>query len=240
MTANARSSNLLATPATIAKIDISAKTIGDLILVRTFVQDRMTTTKMAEDLGLSSSVLHPVFEELRQKRYFDVHGLVGDEYTFSLTTDGRTHAQHRIERCTYNGVAPVTLERYREIVAMQQPRLSLTKEGVRRAFADLVLSDVMIDQIGPAFATQRSIFFYGPTGNGKTSIAERLVRLYSDAVVVPYAVEVDNQIITVYDPTVHQALAHQPSGLDPRWVACRRPLVIIRIPLLARICNGAA
>ena len=221
-----RSSNLLANPLTIDTIDISAKTIGDLILVRTFVQDRITTSKIAADLGISTGVLHPVFEELRQKRYFDVHGLVGDEYSFSLTTEGRSHAQRRMERCSYNGVAPVTLERYREVVDMQKPRLSITKEGVRRAFADLVVSEKMVDQIGPAFATQRSIFFYGPTGNGKTSIAERLVRLYTDAVVVPYAIEVDNQIITVFDPTVHQPLAHQPSGLDPRWVACRRPLVI--------------
>ena len=187
---------------------------------------RTTTKRLAVDLGLAPGVIHPVFEDLRQRKLLDVHGLVGDDYTFSLTSEGRTHALHRYERCAYNAIAPVSLNRYREIVSMQQPRLDVSEETVRRAFSDLVLADAMIDQIGPAFTGQRSIFLYGPTGTGKTSIAERLIRMYTDAIVVPYAVEYDNQIITVFDPTIHEVLPSQPPGLDPRWVACRRPLVV--------------
>jgi hypothetical protein len=71
-----------------------------------------------------------------------------------------------------------------------------------------------------------AIFLYGPPGTGKTSIAERMIRAYGDVVVIPRAVEVDGQIITVFDPTVHAPLEVQPIDLDKRWVLCRRPCVV--------------
>ena len=219
-------SQILAKPGSLGLIDLNEKTIADLILVRVLVQDRTTTAKLAVELGLSPGVIHPVFEDLRARKLLDVHGLVADDYVFSLTQEGRTHALHRYDRCSYSSIAPVSLQRYRDVVAMQQPRLQVSPEMVRRSFADLVLSDSMLDQLGPAFAGQRSIFLYGPTGTGKTSIAERLIRMYTDAIVVPHSVELDNQIITVFDPTIHEPLPTQPPHLDPRWVACRRPLVI--------------
>jgi hypothetical protein len=73
----------------------------------------------------------------------------------------------------------------------------------------------------------RPIFIYGPTGNGKTSIIERLPRIYDDSILVPYAVEVDNHIISVYDPLVHDAIDSDPDeNVDPRWIRCRRPCVM--------------
>lgn len=209
-----------------AELDIPAQVVHDLVLVRTFLQERTSTKRLTEDLALSPGVVLASFEELRNRRFLDVHGLQGDDYTFSLTSDGRAHALHRLERCGYAGQAPVSLTTYQAVVALQQPELKVDREMVRRSFADLVVNANMVDQIGPAFAGQRSIFFYGPTGTGKTSLAERLVRLYSDAIVIPHAVEVDGQIITVFDPTVHRALDRQPAGIDRRWVACERPLVI--------------
>jgi MoxR-like ATPase len=42
-------------------------------------------------------------------------------------------------------------------------------------------------------------------GTGKTTMAETLSRvLAEDEVWIPYAVEVDGQIITVYDPAIHK------------------------------------
>ena len=219
-------SQILAKPGSLELIDLNERTIADLVLLRVLVQDRTTTTKLSADLGLSPGVIHPVFEDLRARKLLDVHGLVADDYVFSLTGEGRTHALHRYDRCSYSGIAPVSLQRYRDVVTMQQPRLQVSPEMVRRSFADLVLPDAMLDQIGPAFAGQRSIFLYGPTGTGKTSIAERLIRMYTDAVVIPFAIELDNQIITVFDPTIHEPLPTQPPHLDPRWVACKRPLVV--------------
>ena len=98
---------------------------------------------------------------------------------------------------------------------------------LRQAFSDLVVSDKMLDQMGPAIISQTSIFVYGPTGNGKTSLAERMLRVYQDAVMIPYAVEVDNQIISVYDPVVHHPIDHDDDDVDPRWILCKRPCIVV-------------
>ena len=92
---------------------------------------------------------------------------------------------------------------------------------------DLVLSDFIVDQLGPALISQKSLFLYGATGNGKTSIAERLHRLHCDAIVIPYALEVDGQIIILYDPVVHERLDVVVPGLDERWVVCKRPSITV-------------
>src|SRR5690242_14970638 len=85
----------------------------------------------------------------------------------------------------------------------------------------------MLDQLGPAIISQNSIFVYGPTGNGKTSLAERMLRVYQDAILIPYAVEVDNQIISVYDPVVHTELEQEDEEMDRRWLLCKRPCIIV-------------
>jgi len=101
------------------------------------------------------------------------------------------------------------------------------RRSIRRAFNDLVLTDRLLDQLGPALISQRAIFLYGPSGNGKTSIAERMLRVYQDAVLIPHAIEVDGQIIGVYDPVVHESLEFMDPDIDPRWVVCRRPCISV-------------
>jgi len=106
----------------------------------------------------------------------------------------------------------------------------MSKSTVRRLksiFSDLVVSDQLLDQLGPALISQTSIFVYGPTGNGKTSLAERMLRIYKDAVLIPYALEVDSQIISVFDPVVHRPLERQDPECDPRWVLCKRPCIVV-------------
>jgi len=97
---------------------------------------------------------------------------------------------------------------------------------VEKAFEHLVLSGRILEQLGTAVVSGTSIFLYGPTGTGKTSIAEAISNIYDDQIWVPYAVEVDAQIITVFDPILHKP-AEQPQGSDDRWVPCRRPQVVV-------------
>ena len=81
------------------------------------------------------------------------------------------------------------------------------------------LSTGLLDQIGPALISGRPIFIYGPTGNGKTSITERFPRVYNDSILVPYAVEVDAHVISVYDPLVHRPVE---VDLDRSWDLLRQ------------------
>jgi predicted ATPase with chaperone activity len=99
---------------------------------------------------------------------------------------------------------------------------------VERAFQHLVLNPQTLKQLGAAVVSGTSIFLYGPTGTGKTSIAEAIPRIYHDRVWIPYAVEVDGQIIAVFDPIVHEPdESADPHENDGRWVLCHRPRVIV-------------
>jgi predicted ATPase with chaperone activity len=84
-----------------------------------------------------------------------------------------------------------------------------------------------LDQLGPALISQKALFLYGPTGNGKTSLAERLLRVYDDYVLIPYALELEGYVVTLFDPVLHRPLAEQPDDLDARWVLCHRPSVTV-------------
>jgi hypothetical protein len=52
--------------------------------------------------------------------------------------------------------------------------------------------------------------------------------LGKDEVWIPYAVEVDGEIITVFDPTIHTRVPElEPENFDERWALCRRPAVLV-------------
>src|SRR5579872_721124 len=153
--------------------------------------------------------------------------MVGNDYAFTLTSNGRAQATARNEVCQYVGPAPVSIQEYQRVVMAQAAQVKLSRESLRQAFQDLVLPDTLLDQLGPSLIGHQSLFLYGGTGNGKTSIAERILRIYQDTVVVPYAVEVDGHIITLFDPVVHRAAPCTDEQLDPRWVVCERPCITV-------------
>lgn len=216
----------LRAPTSVRELDIDVQHVEDLFLRRGLRTERSSIRKVAEEIGLSPTVVTAVFEDLKSRQFLDVLGLDRNDYQFSLTERGRERAQASYNRCAYSGIAPVSLTRYQEICHELRPEININSAIVNAAFNDLVLSQRTIDRIGPAFVAQRSIFFYGPAGTGKTSLSERLVRLYNDWIVIPHAIEVDGSIVTVFDPTLHKPVTNQPAGFDPRWIVCERPLVV--------------
>lgn len=216
----------LRAPRTIEELGIPVALVQDLVLRRALFEGRTSTLQLANALGLSVAVTSKVIEDLRELRHLEVLGLDGFDYQLELTQQGRDAAMERMQLCRYAGAAPVGLDQYVQVVRAQSAHPVVTRESMRQAFSDLVVSDWLLDELGPALLTPGAIFLYGPPGTGKTSLAERMIRVHRDHVFVPRAVEVDSQIITVYDPVVHEALPDQPAELDPRWVLCRRPSVV--------------
>jgi predicted ATPase with chaperone activity len=156
--------------------------------------------------------------------------MAGGTHRVTASSGGKSRALELLAQNQYVGPAPVSLEDYVDRIRAQSVLDNrITPEDVTRAFADLVLDSKTLHQLGVAATSGRGIFLYGPTGTGKTTIAETLTRLFDhDPVWVPYAVEVDGQIITVYDPVLHQRLEQTAdSEQDGRWVRCRRPRMMV-------------
>ncbi len=214
-------------PGKLPDLDVPLPILEDLILRRSGVLDRTSVHKVATDLCLHPSIVTDVFTQLRDRKFFEVLTLEGlANYHFTLTDMGRERMRASQDRSTWVGPAPVSLERYAEVVAWLKTDVDVSDELVRSKFSDLVLNPKIVDEIGAAFAGQRSMLLWGPAGTGKTSLAERLIRLYDDWVLVPHAIEIEGAIISVYDPSVHKKVDSVIEGLDPRWVICERPLVV--------------
>ena len=151
-----------------------------------------------------------VVEDLRDLGFLEVQGMDGRDYLLSPTGAGRQQAIDRMQLSRYVGPVPVALATYSEVIRRQHasPRIDLAK--LKEAFSDLVISEELLRELGPAAIAGGAMFLYGPPGTGKSSIAERLLRIYGDHVLVPYAVEVDSQIINVFDPVVHRRAESSP------------------------------
>jgi hypothetical protein len=216
-----------AVPSTLQELGISQSLVLDLMLRRLLLEGYSTLESLSGKLKLSVGVLSAVFTHMRQQQLVEVKGMVGNDYQFSLSGAGRALAGERFQISQYAGACPVALKDYHAATNMQAAHLEVDREALRDSFSDLIVTDRLLDQLGPALISQNSIFLYGPTGNGKTSIAERMLRVYQDAILIPYSVEVDGQIISLYDPVVHQHLEVENLDVDPRWLLCRRPCIVV-------------
>jgi predicted ATPase with chaperone activity len=195
---------------------------------------------LASRIGLPFPVLAPVFESLKVQRHCEISGgamVGGPSYKFRITDAGRERAALFLEHNHYIGRAPVPLTQYRrymdDLRACAPSRA--TRDNVRRAFSHLVVSDRVLDQLGPAINAGHSMFIYGPPGNGKTVISQSIRNLLEGDIAIPYAVEVEGSIIQFFDPVNHEERPLPVSGAgldagvrhDGRWTRCRRPLVMV-------------
>ncbi|HTC34246.1 MAG TPA: hypothetical protein VK724_12785 [Bryobacteraceae bacterium] len=214
-------------PQNFEDLGISQSLVLDLVVRRLMLEGFSNLQSLSNTLKLSVPVLNTVFNHMRALQLVEVKGMLGNDYNFTLSQAGKQLAGERFQVSQYAGAAPVSLKDYHSATKAQSAQVRIDRKILRSAFSDLVVSDSLLDQLGPALISQNSIFVYGPTGNGKTSLAERMLRVYQDAVLMPYAVEVDNQVISLYDPVVHQKLDIDDPDVDPRWVLCRRPCIVV-------------
>jgi hypothetical protein len=100
---------------------------------------------------------------------------------------------------------------------------------VRQAFHDLVLPESLLQTLGCVINSRRSLFLTGLPGTGKTAVAERINGALAGGIWIPYAVEIDGQIIRVFDSHCHEPVPadETPLDFDRRWVLIQRPLVVV-------------
>jgi Cdc6-like AAA superfamily ATPase len=215
------------TPEKMEHTGVSEGLLLDLMVRRLSLEGTANLAGLGEKLKLSYPVVDHLFRTMREHHLVEVKGMLGNDYWITLSGQGRTLASERLLISKYAGAAPVSLNEYTAAVKTQAAEVDISRKSLRNALSDLVVTDQILDKLGPAVISQTSIFLYGPTGNGKTSLAERLLRVYQDSVLLPYAVEVDTQVITVFDPVVHKPIETADAEIDPRWILCKRPYIMV-------------
>jgi len=227
-------------PQTIGEVDVHQSVLEDIALKILYLSSSLSILELAEKTKLSFEVAKEISFRLRTEMFCQVTGSNGYIPQIAITSQGRTRAMELLSQCRYTGPAPVSLENYVKQTRKQSlSNVEVHAEDVQRAFSHLVVDREMLRQFGTALNSGSSIFIYGPPGTGKTTIAETLSRVIAeDEIWIPYAVEVDGQIITVYDSAIHyQVEEPRPKNRDDRWVLCQRPAVMVGGELTAEMLD---
>ena len=208
--------------------------VSDLVLKALYIRGQITPIDLTQVLKLPYfGVLDPIIRELSDQEFCYVSGgqsLSPTSYNYTITGAGQTRAQEVMARNAYLGPAPVPLEDYiRSVQAQSLDQVTISEDELRAAFSHMVIDDEVFDLLGPAANSGRPVFLYGSPGNGKTAIAETLVRMQGGEVYIPYALEVGGEVIRMFDPVHHPLVSpEQPECPDdPRWLLIRRPVVAV-------------
>jgi predicted ATPase with chaperone activity len=189
---------------------------------------------IADHVALPFGVLEDSFQTLRTRQILRHAGAAPlNDYTYALTDHGNERAQAYLEACAYIGPAPVPLSDYvlsaeAQAIRGESPR----KSQLEAAFDGICVDPELFAMMGPAINSGAGLFLYGEPGNGKSTLAKRITRCFSNHVWVPQTLIEDNQLIKLYDPAYHTAVDSTDEGIlkashDRRWKKIRRPVVIV-------------
>jgi predicted ATPase with chaperone activity len=227
-------------PQSLTQLDVRQSVLEDIALKTLYLSGSLSVLELAERMCLSYEVLDALFCQLRLEQLCLVTGMTGHVHQIAITAQGRTRAMELLAHSHYAGAAPVAFDSY--VAQTREQKVKKTDvhaADVQRAFNNLVIDEETLRKFGTALNSGSSVFIWGPAGTGKTTMAETLCRvLAEDEVWIPYAVEVDGQIITVFDPSIHKRVQEkEPENRDARWVLCQRPSVLVGGELTAEMLD---
>ncbi len=214
----------------------------DILLKTVFRKNVENATEIAKAVSLPTPLAQELIDMLREMGLMQatgtLHATSSNEMGYQLTDSGKARALDALSQSEYYGAMPVPLEAYKEQVARQSIRnVRITRELLDASMGHLILPEGMLDQLGPAVTSGRSVLMYGPPGNGKSSIAEGIRAAMGDNIYIPHALSYAGQVITMYDPIVHTMVeGAEASGYSPlrkstarhdtRYLLCTRPTVM--------------
>jgi hypothetical protein len=227
-------------PETLEETGLSQNLLIELLLKHAYYRDSFSVREMSLDLKLPPQLTESLIAYLkgqnllfvRPRDMITVKDRLSVEMYYAPTELGRALAEQALEANRYVGPAPIPLEDYWDWVESQSiHQVRVKMADLQQAFAEFELAPGLLDKIGPAVNSGRSIFLFGPSGNGKTVISTAIGHSFRDAVYIPYAIYLNGQIIRLFDELNHQPLPTNGEALPPkhdsRWVLCRRPVVIV-------------
>ena len=228
-------------PRSLAEVGISIIMMRDILLKTMFRTNLDLVTALARVMCLPNTITQELVDLARTQKLLQatgtLHATSGNEMGYQLTDGGKARALDALAQSEYYGAMPIPLEAFKDQVKRQSIRnIKLSRTELLRGMGHLILPEDLIDNLGPAVTSGRSILMYGPPGNGKSSISNGIRDALGDKIYVPRALEYSGQVITVYDPIVHSAaeesvddpnaLRRSASRFDNRYVYCERPTVI--------------
>lgn len=218
-------------PVDLATIPQEERDLCDLLLKLAYTVPRFTTDWVGKQLNLHRKLVDQLLEKLCFEG--EIEQLWQTSQTsshYKISDQGRNHAIRLIEVCGYVGPAPVRLESYSAMLRWQFANMApVAPETVQAALSGLVLSPKAAQLAGLAASSGRSLFIYGPPGNGKSSLGRAIQAALPGDYWVPYAINVGESVVRLYDPHVHQRVDATvwPESVDQRWVRVKRPLVVV-------------
>ena len=228
-------------PRSLAEVGISIIMMRDILLKTMFRTNLDLVTALSRALCLPSTLVQELVDMARGQKLLQatgtLHATSGNEMGYQLTDGGKARALDALAQSEYYGAMPIPLEAYKEQVKRQSVRnIKLSRTELLKGMGHLILPEDLIENLGPAVTSGRSILMYGPPGNGKSSISNGIRDALGDKIYVPRALEYAGQVITVYDPIVHSAaeesvddpnaIRRSSARFDNRYVYCERPSVI--------------
>ncbi len=219
-------------PATIPESRLEERVLTDLVVRLAYTVARLSTDWVCKQLHLSLPLAQEVLDAVCREGLLEETMRVSDARShFRITDRGREDGSRMMEMCGYVGPAPVSLESYTAMLRWQFANaLPVKPEHVTSALSGMVLSSRIAQLAGLAVSSGRSLFVYGPPGNGKSSLGRMMASAYPDDYWIPYAISTGDTVIRLFDPHVHHPVeiaGEQPGTVDERWIRIKRPLVIV-------------
>lgn len=218
-------------PEEISDTGIAEGFLCDLALKHVAMLPEPTTTAVAERINLPRTLTEDLLQKLYREKLIEVkmQSAIGST-RYAMLDHGWDRLSRLLSICGYVGPAPVSLRDYSHMMKLQSiPSNTASIDTVRQAFHDLVLPDSLLQTLGCVINSRRSLFLTGLPGTGKTAVAERINNALDGGIWIPHAVEIDGQIIRVFDSHCHEEMPKDetPMDFDRRWVFIRRPLVVV-------------
>lgn len=230
---------------------VETSTLLGLAIKLAYTVPHFTTEWVVRQMCLPLGIVQELIEQLRSDRLVEPLGQVGPfNLRYAITQRGRENAARLLEISGYMGPAPVSLDAYTTLLEWQMSHSRpVSVQDVQAALSELVLSDEVVQLAGMAISSGRSLFMFGPPGNGKTSLGRLLHTALQGELWVPHCLCVETDIIRFFDPQSHEVIdagtepakgsvppasrsqtpspVEQAGALDQRWVRIRRPLIVV-------------
>lgn len=223
-------------PQSLKQAGLHENDLFPLVLKFLFLHGANSGSRIAQQLKLPFVVVEPVLAKLKADLLIGHKSSAGvGDYLYELSPKGLEQAKLALSRSTYCGAAAVSLNEYKKSVMAQSIKnLKPTMEDVGAALSDLMVSRLMISQLGQAINSGKSLFLFGAPGNGKTSIAQRAIRSVSEIIWIPRSITIGGEVIRMFDPSLHEAAPlPQSAGItnehevDERWIRIKRPTIVV-------------